>query len=435
MVHGIGGDADIGFGVVCQDRIAAVCVTGAAREVAAGHVHRQSFKGAACLSWQGNCKLARRANSQCCQRRQTTLVEVTINLVQSSMSTLTYRYRIKDQTSRTYLLQTASAINYVWNYCNEVSLLAYRRDKTFLSAYDLHKLTAGTSKDLRLSADTIQQVCTEYVTRRRQCKKIKLKWRSKKRSLGWIPFKAAYIKLHDETVTYCGHRFRLWLSRPVAGVIKTGSFTQDARGRWYVHFQCDVPDAAEPVGQAEIGIDLGLTQQIACSDGVIYSRANLTRAHEHALAIAQRAHKKKRVKAIQAKIANTRADWTHKVTTAIARRATLIVIGDVSSTKLIKTPFAKSTYDAAWHSVRCQLTYKAIRLAGVCVSGRETFSSVTCSVCLHRTGPRGLRALGVREWVCSHCGSAHERDVNAARNILFAPRTGRGTPTKGIRLL
>ena len=61
--------------------------------------------------------------------------------------------------------------NYVWNYCQEVSLLAFRRDKTFLSAYDLHKLTAGTSKDLRLSADTIQQVCTEYATRRKQFKR------------------------------------------------------------------------------------------------------------------------------------------------------------------------------------------------------------------------------------------------------------------------
>jgi hypothetical protein len=182
------------------------------------------------------------------------------------MSTLTYRYRIKDQTSRLHLLQMASAINYVWNYCNEVSLLAYRRDKIFLSAHDLHKLTAGTSKDLRLSADTIQQVCTEYVTRRRQFKKIKLKWRSRKRSLGWIPFKAAYIKLQNDTVTYCGHRFRLWLSRPVEGTVKTGSFTQDARGRWYVNFQCEIADATEPVGQTELGIDLGLVNQIACSD-------------------------------------------------------------------------------------------------------------------------------------------------------------------------
>ena len=120
------------------------------------------------------------------------------------MSMLTYRFRIKDSTSSTHLGRMAGAINYVWNFCNEVSLLAFRRDKTFLSAYDLHKLTAGTSKDLRLSADTIQQVCTEYVTRRKQFKKIKLKWRSKKRSLGWIPFKAAYMKLEGDTVTYWG---------------------------------------------------------------------------------------------------------------------------------------------------------------------------------------------------------------------------------------
>ncbi len=100
------------------------------------------------------------------------------------MSMLTYRYRIKDSTSGTHLARMASAINYVWNYCNEVSLLAFRSDKTFLTAYDLHTLTAGTSKDLRLSADTIQQVCTEYVTRRRQSKKITLKWRSWRRSLG-----------------------------------------------------------------------------------------------------------------------------------------------------------------------------------------------------------------------------------------------------------
>lgn len=350
------------------------------------------------------------------------------------MSTLTYRYRIKDSTSGAHLGRMAGAINYVWNYCNEVSRLAFRRDKTFLSAYDLHKLTSGTSKDLRLSADTIQQVCTEYVTRRKQFKKIKLKWRSKKRSLGWIPFKAAYIKLQDDTLTYCGHRFRLWLSRSVDGVIKTGSFTQDARGRWYVNLQCEVVDAVEPIGQAEIGIDLGLSNQIACSDGLIYSRENLTRTHEDTLAMAQRAGKKKRVKAIQAKIANTRADWTHKATTAIARRAKLIVIGDVSSTKLIKTPFAKSTLDAAWHSVRFQLSYKAIRLAGVCVSGREMFSSVTCSDCGTRCGPSGLRALGVREWLCVSCGALHNRDVNAAKNILSSP-CGTSQAKKGIRLL
>jgi putative transposase len=348
------------------------------------------------------------------------------------MSILTYRYRIKDATSNKHLVQMSYSINRVWNYCNEVSMLAWRRDKKFLSAYDLHTLTAGISKDLRLSANTIQQVCTEYVTRRRQCKKIKLKWRSKKRSLGWIPFKAAYIRLHNDIVTYCGYRFRLWLSRPVEGTVKTGSFSQDVRGRWYVNFQCEVVDAREPLGDGALGIDLGLANQLTCSDGVIYSRDNLTRTYENTLAMAQRARKAQRVKALHAKIANVRADWTHKVTTTIARRASLIVIGDVSSAKLVKTPFAKATYDAAWGIARHQLHYKAIRLAGVCVSGSELFSSVTCSSCLARTGPSGLSALGVREWRCTACGVLHHRDVNAAHNIL---RTGRGTPSKGIPVL
>ena len=216
--------------------------------------------------------------------------------------------------------------------------------------------------------------------------------------------------------------------------MKTGSFTQDARGRWYVNLHCDVLDAAEPVGHLDLGIDLGLTSQIACSDGIIYRRANLTRTHATALAMAQRAHKKRRVKALQAHIANVRMDWTHKATTAMAQRARLIVIGNVSSAKLIKTPFAKSTYDAAWGIVRSQLQYKARRLAGVCVDGNERFSSVTCSDCGARSGPRGLSALGVRTWGCPCCGVMHERDVNAARNIL-AFRRGRATPSKGIPVL
>ena len=348
------------------------------------------------------------------------------------MSLLTYRYRIKDATTAKHLIRMSQAINRVWNYCQEVSLLALRRDNRWLSAYDLHKLTAGTSKDLRLSADTIQQVCTEYITRRRQCKARRLNWRSRKRSLGWIPFKAAYIRVDGDTVTYCGRRFRLWLSRPVTGTIKTGSFCQDARGRWYVNFQCEVPAPLGPPGPVEIGIDLGLKDQMACTHlPEPLSRVNLTRQYAPQLAMAQRAGKKRRVKALQAKIANVRKDWTHKATTAIARTARLIAVGNVSSTKLAKTRFAKATYDASWGITRALLRYKAIRLGAQYVEVNEAWSSVTCSACLKRTGPRGLRTLGVRVWVCSHCGTQHHRDINAAHLVL---RRGRAT-LSGIRLL
>lgn len=338
---------------------------------------------------------------------------------------LTYNYRIKDSVSRKHLVQMSSSVNYVWNYCNDVSIKAFRRDKTFLSAYDLDKLTAGTSKDLRVHSQTTQAICSEYVTRRRQFKKVKLKWRSRKRSQGWIPFKASGIRLDGDTVTYCGHRFRLWLSRPVVGTIQTGSFTQDSRGRWYVSLQCEVPELYGPPAPAEVGIDLGLKDQLACTHlPEPLSRANITRHYAEPLATAQRARKKKRTKAINAKIANVRKDWTHKVTTAIARASRLIVVGNVSSPKLAQTRFAKSIYDAAWGSTRTLLAYKAIRLGGQYVEVNEFRSSCTCSACDAVTGPRGLRQLGVRVWTCSVCGVEHQRDINSAHIHL---RRGRAT--------
>lgn len=341
-------------------------------------------------------------------------------------SMLTYRYRIKDSTSRKHLQRLAWSVNRVWNYCNEVSMLALRRDKRWLSAFDLINLTAGVSKDLGLHSDTIAEVCREYVTRRRQFKAWRLKWRSKKRSLGWVPFKTRFLTIDGDSIKYLSHRFRFWLSRAMNGVAKTGSFSQDARGRWYINVQCEVDDPGTPLRQAEIGIDLGLKNTVTCSDGTVYTRTNITRRYANALARAQQAHKKKRVAALHAKIANSRHDFAHKTTTAIVNRASLVVVGNVSSSRLAGTRLAKSIYDAGWHQLRTMLAYKAMRLGVVYTEVNESGSSVTCADCLQRTGPRGLSQLGVREWVCTGCGSVHDRDHNASRLIL---RWGRPTPS------
>jgi IS605 OrfB family transposase len=284
---------------------------------------------------------------------------------------------------------------------------------------------------MRKPCQSIQAICQEYAKARKQFGKRRLKWRSRKRSLGWIPFKVSGIKLIDDAIRYGSRLFRLWLSREIEGKIKTGSFTQDTRGRWYVNLQCEVEDEPQlKLGLHGVGIDLGVQDQIACSDmDEPESRDNLTRKYEDDLAMAQRAGKKKRVKAIHAKIKNARKDWTHKRTTEIARHADFIAVGDVSSTQLAKTKMAKSTYDAGWGMLRHQLHYKAIRLAGICVPVCESFTSVTCSACLARSGPSGLGGLVVRVWTCSHCGVSHHRDINAAKNIL---RLGRQTPIKGI---
>lgn len=346
-------------------------------------------------------------------------------------SMLTYRYRVKDATTEKHLQRMAWAVNRVWNFCNETSLLVWRREKRFVSAFELINLCAGAGHELGLHTDTLSEICNEYVKKRRQFHKIRLRWRSKKRSLGWIPFKARSIKLGTGILSLKGKHFRFWQSRPVEGTLKTGSFAQDAGGHWHVNLQCEVALPAPSHSTAEIGIDLGLKDLITCSDGVKYSRENLTRRHEDALAMAQRAHKTKRVKHIHAQIANQRKDWAHKISTAIVQQASLIAVGNVSPSKLAKTRMAKSVLDAGWSQLRTMLAYKAMRLGVTYREVNESGSSLTCSACLSKTGPRGLSQLGVRVWCCTSCGVVHDRDTNAAHNLL---RSGRATPSGIPRL-
>ena len=332
-------------------------------------------------------------------------------------SILTYKFRIKDATTAKRLNRMAGAVNYVWNYCQETSIKAVKYDGKWLSAYDLHKLTADCATELGIHSHTIQKICTEYATRRKQFKRLRLRWRSKKRSLGWVPFKANGIKVVGDSVVYCKQRFRIWKSREIEGVIKEGSFVQDARGRWYVCLQCDVEDASNN-GNRAFGIDLGLKDNITCSDGRVFTRENYFRRMESKLTTAQRANKKRLVKTIHAKIANARKDWNHKVSSDLVADARLIVVGDVSSSKLIRTKLAKSVSDAAWSQLRSMFAYKSRRLGVDLRIINEAFSTQMCSACNERTGPKGYAGLGVRGWVCSSCGTEHQRDVNAARNIL-----------------
>lgn len=215
--------------------------------------------------------------------------------------------------------------------------------------------------------------------------------------------------------------------------MKAGSFSQDARGRWYINLQCERA-TQQGIGTEEVGIDLGLKTKLALSNGAKYDRENLTKKYEERLAVAQRAGHQKQAKKIHAKISNSRKDWNHKTTTEIAKTCKAVYVGNVSSVKLIKSNLAKSVADAGWRQIKDLLKYKVVRLGGTFAEVDEAFSTVTCSACFARTGPSGLSALGVRQWVCSNCCAIHDRDTNSLINILLVG-LGHQTPIKGIPLL
>ena len=342
----------------------------------------------------------------------------------------TLKLRIKDKHSKV-LVAMAREVNQVWNHINAISAKAARPfhgKPQFLSGYDLQKFTAGFSKcdGVSVGSGTVQLVCVEYATRRKQFKKARLNWRvsnpkSAKYSLGWVPFKGGHAKYKAGQIEFAGKKFSLWDSYGLSKYeLRAGSFSQDTRGRWYLNVAVEV-EAKPSTGTASVGIDLGLKECATTSTGDKLE-GRWYRANEKALGVAQRARKKQRVKAIHAKTKNQRKDALHKFSTALVQKNAAIFVGDVASAKLVKTKMAKSTLDAGWSMLKTMLEYKSHQAGIVFEEVNESYSTQTCSCCgaIPASSPKGRAGLRIREWTCSDCGAEHDRDVNAARNILAA---------------
>jgi putative transposase len=341
---------------------------------------------------------------------------------------LTYKYRLKSKRAVRQLLRNAWAVNQVWNFCVQTQRSVQRSWKNGLfpkwpSFYDLKDLCVGTSNELGLHAQTIQNVSKQFVKSRdthKKCPRFR-KSSGSKRSLGWIPFQEQSRQITAGSVTYLGNTYRFFGAkrRPLPETAKGGCFVEDARGRWWVCFHVEIEQLPQAPSRAT-GIDLGLTTLATLSTGKKIDAPRFYRKLEKKLATAQRANDHDLVKAINERIKNRRRDHMHKWTTWVARTFRCIFIGDVSSLKLAKTKMAKSVYDASWYASKQALRYKASRHGGYCEEVSELFTTQICSECGAKPSsrPKGIADLGMRNWVCSECGAIHDRDVNAAKNHL-----------------
>ncbi len=336
----------------------------------------------------------------------------------------TLKLRIKDKNLKV-LDQLASEVNFVWNYANDLGFKYLKRTGEFLSSYDIDKYTKGASKECGLHSQTIQAISAELVTRRKQFKKAKLKWRvsnkkSARRSLGWIPFKKVAIKYADGYVQYGKHQFKLWDSYGLSKYnVKTGSFVEDSRGRWYVCLVVDNATTIKSKGKTSIGIDLGLKDLATCSDGLKLKAPKIYREYEQKLGIAQRAKNKNRVRSVHAKIKNIRQNMLHQFTRKLVNDHAMIIVGNVNAKALAQTKLAKSVLDASWTTLRTMLKYKCENAGVLFEEVNEAYTTQTCSCCGSRlSSPKGRAGLRIREWQCMECGTLHDRDINSALNIL-----------------
>jgi putative transposase len=348
--------------------------------------------------------------------------------------TRTLRLKVRDESCR-WLNAAATEVNQVFNFCNEASFDAARRTdrkRKWLTGFDLCNLTAGATEYFEhIGADTIQRVCTEYAQKRQAARRMKLKWRTSRgsrRSLGWVPFKAASLKRKGRGVRFCGKTFRLFEAERLNGVKwKQGCFAQDALGEWWLCLPVEVPAEESPAPREAVGIDLGLKDVAVTSDGHRLQAGTFYRDLEQRIAQAQRRGHKRQAKRLHRKAARCRADALHKFSRSLVDQYQNIFVGDVSSPKLVRTRMAKSVLDSGWGMLRNFLQYKGEHAGRTVRIVNERNTTRACSGCGALNGPTGPGSLVVRRWVCAACGEAHDRDVNAARNILTVGLRGRAS--------
>lgn len=187
-----------------------------------------------------------------------------------------------------------------------------------------------------------------------------------------------------------------------------------------------------PTGRGRDRRDLGLSAFAVLSDGTKSGSPRFLRRAEKKLKRLQRELSRKakksknrdkaRIKVARqhARVADRRRDWHHKTSTQIIRDNQAVYVENLAVASLARTRLAKSVHDAGWSAFVNMLEYKAVKHGRTFAKVDQYFpSSQICSNCGHRDGPK---PLPVRHWTCSLCGAVHDRDHNAARNVLAEGR-------------
>jgi putative transposase len=218
---------------------------------------------------------------------------------------------------------------------------------------------------------------------------------------------------------------------PKGAKVTTCTVSKDAADRYHVSILCDDAVSAKAESTSAVGIDLGLTHFAILSTGEKVTAPNAFRKTEAKLARLQRrlakkqkgsANRKKaklKVARMHARTADSRRDFLHKLSTRLINENQVIAIESLAVSNMQKNrSLSKSISDASWSEFVRQLEYKA-QWYGRTLIGIDRWypSSKRCSDCGHTVAKMPLK---VRSWTCPECGSIHDRDINAARNVLAA---------------
>ncbi|WP_345694861.1 RNA-guided endonuclease TnpB family protein [Kitasatospora terrestris] len=310
----------------------------------------------------------------------------------------------------------------------------YNATSAMLTAWkkteDLAYLSEVSSVPLQQTLRHLQGAFTNFWVKRAKYPTFK----SRKKSRKSAEYTSSAFRYRDGSLTLAkmAEPLDIVWSRPLpdGAVPSTVTVSQDSAGRWFVSLLCeDRPAMPAPVNPA-VGIDAGITGLVTLSTGEKINNPKHERADREQLAKAQRelARKAKgsanrdkarlKVARVHARIADRRRDFLHKLTTRLIRENQTVVIEDLTVRNMLKNrTLSRAISDASWTELRSMLEYKAQWYGREVITVDRWFpSSKLCSAC---GTLQGKMPLNVRTWTCA-CGTTHDRDVNAAKNILAA---------------
>lgn len=311
----------------------------------------------------------------------------------------------------------------------------YNATSTMLTGWkkteELAYLSEVSSVPLQQTLRHLQGAFTNFFAKRAKYPRFK----SKRKSRASAEYTSSAFKFRDGCLTLAkmAEPLDIRWSRSLPADVQPSTVTvsRDAAGRWFVSMLCDDAPAPMSATTSMVGIDAGITSLVTLSTGEKITNPRHERKDRVRLAKAQRNLSRKekgsknrskariKVAKVHARIADRRRDFLHQLTTRLVRENQTLVIEDLAVRNMVKNrALARAISDAAWSDLRMMLEYKALWYGrNLVVIDRWFPSTRLCSAC---GTIRGKLPLNVREWTCGSCGTAHDRDVNAAKNILAA---------------